>query len=644
MRALACLLSLFFLSFPVRAAVSELPVEAFGQLPDVSDVSLSPDGKYIASVIRHVGKDGPGNAVVIYDTGSGQSQMVLTVDNRRYAINWTHWLNSRYLFISADYPSDRMALKLHETRLMIYDTKKNKLQSSLSKRDFRKMDFGPAVQDEVIDYLPGDEDHFLVQMVSNYPGGDSVYKVSISENSAELVLSNLEDTYDYITDRQHRIRLATQIKGSEIKIIHNDVDSKIWKALWTFESFGADYVYPIGFGQNPYTLYVQALHEGYDAIFKVDLSDTDLKKELVLSRPGNDLEGGIIYSDAKDKEIGFYLSGLGEIYYLDDTYRTLQASADHALKGQRNLLIGVSDDEKKYIVFSFDERNPGIYYLIDREKGSLKPLAKRYASLNYQDMAVKKVVSYTSRDGLEIEAVLTMPPGYEDGSAIPAIIFPHGGPHSFDGTEFDVWTQFFANRGYAVLQMNFRGSSGYGHEFKVKGLGRWGLEMQDDITDGTRWLISQDFIDPERVCIAGASYGGYAALMEAVQNPELYQCAVSIAGVTDMALLLKDSHYSIMSDVIKKQIGSDKSELRDRSPLYLAEKAGIPVLLMHGEKDRVVDVDHSRSMYKALKSHKKQVVYKELEDGTHHLRIEENRMAVFKTMDDFLALYLKKKE
>ena len=279
------------------------------------------------------------------------------------------------------------------------------------------------------------------------------------------------------------------------------------------------------------------------------------------------------------------------------------------------------------------------YLVGDRDKKSLLVFSERYPSLPMDQMAEKKIISYAARDGLEIEGYLTVPLRHEDG-AIPAIIFPHGGPISYDGGGFDYWTQYFASRGYAVLQMNFRGSSGYGFEFMASGLQAWGLEMQNDVEDGTRWLIEQGIADPERICVVGASYGGYAALMEAARNPDLYQCAVSFAGVTDVAYLVTSHRNYTNYEIVKEQIGSKRSELRQRSPLHNAEAINIPVLLAHGTKDRSVRLRHSERMEKELRKAGKDVTYLEFEDGDHYLSAQEHRVAFFSAMDAFLHEHL----
>jgi len=270
---------------------------------------------------------------------------------------------------------------------------------------------------------------------------------------------------------------------------------------------------------------------------------------------------------------------------------------------------------------------------------SLKIIAYKYSKLAPDLLSKKEKVSYKARDGLAIEGYLTLPKG-DKTENLPTIIFPHGGPISYDGSGFDYWTQYFANKGYAVFQMNFRGSSGYGHDFMKQGIASWGQAMQDDVEDGTRWLINEGIADKGKVCIIGASYGGYAALMGGVKTPDLYQCIVSFAGVSDVEQLVKSHRRYTNYDIVKKQIGSDYDKLWDASPLKHAKKITKPVLLIHGSKDRVVDHDHSEDMYSKLKRKKKTVKYIELEGADHYLSNNGHRLETFNAIDQFLDKYL----
>ena len=220
-------------------------------------------------------------------------------------------------------------------------------------------------------------------------------------------------------------------------------------------------------------------------------------------------------------------------------------------------------------------------------------------------------------------------------------MLPHGGPIHRDSNAFDYWAQFFANKGYAVLQMNFRGSTGYGYTHRQAGLQKWGKEMQDDVEDGARFLIDKGITNPKKICIVGASYGGYAALMGVVKTPKFYQCAISVAGVSDVRELVLDNRaFWRTYNVVDEQIGTGAKFLKDISPVNHVKKIRVPVLLIHGELDRQVEIKHSKKMHKALKKAKKKVEFVELPNEDHYLTYEDNRILTFKKMADFLDKYM----
>jgi dipeptidyl aminopeptidase/acylaminoacyl peptidase len=249
-----------------------------------------------------------------------------------------------------------------------------------------------------------------------------------------------------------------------------------------------------------------------------------------------------------------------------------------------------------------------------------------------------KFVTYTARDGTELEGYLTLPLNVD--GPVPTILHPHGGPGARESDGFDYWTSFFANQGYAVFRPNFRGSTGYGYEFAQSQMKGWGLTMQDDLTDAANWLVEQNIAKPERMCIVGASYGGYAAAMAAVKTPDLFRCAISFAGVTNLKKLVINSRKYTNNKFVKNQIGDDMADLEARSPYYQAKKVKIPILFLHGEDDRIVDVEQSRMMVDELKNLDKPVEYIELEMGDHYLSIQRNRHVAFKAMGLFLKTHL----
>ncbi len=362
--------------------------------------------------------------------------------------------------------------------------------------------------------------------------------------------------------------------------------------------------------------------------------------ELVLSDPEYDIDGQLIYSPAHKDVVGIYYNdGTAKSVFWDAEFKAFQAGVDRALPDTFNYITSLSEDARKYIVVSASPTRPGTVLFGDRDLGTLSHVADMYPSLNEDVLVAKEKRIYRARDGLELEGYLSLPKHYT-GNPVATVLLPHGGPMSRDGNSFDTFSAFMVNRGYAVFQPNFRGSSGYGHDFMMKAVGGMGLAMQDDLTDAVNFLVEAGIADPGRVCIVGASYGGYAALMGASKTPELFQCAISFAGISDVGLLRSEARDLLYGGVAREQLGSGISELRAVSPAHLVERVEIPILLIHGDDDAVVPVTQSRVMADALNKHDKAHEYIELEGGSHHLDYLPHRKQTFEAMEAFLRKHL----
>ncbi|RBP79309.1 dipeptidyl aminopeptidase/acylaminoacyl peptidase [Shewanella putrefaciens] len=638
MKRILPLLLLWLCNYTVANTAPQLPVEAFASIPDVSSVQLSPNGKKIASVVRVDQAKLKGTVVSIQDIETGEKSIPLHTDNQKFVILSLQWANDNILLISAKFPANRYGTPTTETRLVKYDLTTKKTSSVLPRSVLDRLNWIPQHQGQIIDLMPDDPDNILLSLdgMGENVGEDSVLKVNLAQGKSSYTQNAKKKIISWITDRQHKVRISIYNDDTEYRIYEQAEQKSDSRLLWTFKAFSEDTVWPLGFDADPNILYVRAYHQGFEAIFKVNLTDPNLTKELVYANEATDVEGDLLYSQLKNKVIGIS-EGDGEEYTFWETeYVGLQNGLKAVLPDAHNYITQFSANERRYIVYSTSSTEPGTYYFGDRDEKTLYPIANRYGKLNSELLANTQHLTYEARDKLKIDAYLTVPKGLE-AKQLPTIIFPHGGPISYDSNDFDYWAQFFANRGYAVFRMNFRGSAGYGYEFMKAGLKSWGLEMQNDVEDGTRYLIAQGISDPKRICIAGASYGGYAALMGAAMTPDLYRCAISVAGVTDVAYLVKSSRRHTNYEVVKEQIGDDLDALYERSPISKADKINIPVLLLHGDKDRVVKVQHSRKMYDELKSLNKPVEYIELENGDHYLSNNDNRLATFKALDKFLA-------
>ena len=620
-------------------AAEQIPTEHFAALPDFTNVRLSPDGSRVAAVANVVQDNFAGKVVLQQDLTSGEQKLLVFLADGEFKLNWIQWAADTKLLVSFWTYEVLNGSPLNSTRLVVVDTDTGEAESVMRRAGLRSANWIPQFQDTVIDVLAGDDEHILMQADLRTPNTPDVYRINLNTGKMKQVERGRKNIKRWITDRQHRVRVSVWQDQTKLRVYEQGVDGRNERMLWEYEALSEDAVYPMGFAADPNVLYVTAYHQGRLAVFRVSLSDPELQKELVYADKYMDVSGSLVYSPRKKDVVGIRTGIDGEYVFWSDEHTRLVESVDAALPAHYNGIVSLSRDEERVVFFSESDTNAGTYYVLDRSEMAMQPFAMRHNALLPELMAGKSVINYEARDGTPIQAFLTVPRN-SDGKRLPAIIYPHGGPISFDSAGFDYWTQLFANRGYAVMQMNFRGSAGFGYDFMAAGFQSWGLKMQDDVADATQWLIDNGVADPDRICIVGGSYGGYAALMGAATTPELYRCAVSFAGVTDLAALLANMRRYSDSEVVEIQLGSRRRDLKARSPISFAEDIDIPVLLVHGAEDNVVRVSQSRRMAKALKRYEKDVTYIEQPNGDHYLSTNEQRLEALSAIERFLAEHL----
>ncbi len=636
---LASLLFLFsWKSFAETTSITPLPISAYGSLPNYSNVKLSPSGNRIAMI-----KNRGGNLVLMtYDLISGESLAVLQADNVGVVLNWYRWGNDDVLLISAAYTSRQGRIKYTSTRLYKFDLSDEKELKLLIKPKGSRKERNAQFQDNIISLIPAQPDKILMAIDFNIANKPSLYEVNIRTDRRSRIKKAKTYIENWVADQQGRARISYQLDETKVSFKLYNLKGKIERDLWSYEVFEKEVVHVLGFDLDPYILFIRALHQGRNAIFKVNLKDKALTRELVYADDKYDVDGFLIYSSKTGAVVG--LSHKGDIdnkVYWDDEYIAFKKALNAALPDSDNTIISMSKDQSKYVLYSSSKTKAGDYLIGDRKNNSLEYLASLYPEINESNYASKKLVHYTARDGIKIEGYLTKPINSQAQEKLPAIIFPHGGPMARDDASFDYWSELFANRGYVVFQPNFRGSSGYGYDFEMASIEGWGQAMQDDLQDAAKWLIAQNIIDPNKVCIGGASYGGYAALMAAVKHGESFRCAASFAGVSDLERIVRDARRFTNKEVVRKQFGTDEDKLESASPINFAKKINIPILLIHGTDDKVVPIKHSREMADELEDYDKDVRYVEIEDANHHLSVQAHRMQTLEEMVSFFDKHLK---
>ena len=430
-----------------------------------------------------------------------------------------------------------------------------------------------------------------------------------------------------------RIGSALNYETGHRQIFLRDKDDN-YEELYAYNVSEDKPIYVSGFAADPNILYIQKYLNDHLALYKLDL--TTREETLVLADDEYDVDGSLIYSPVTNDAIG--VKGPRGSHYWDDRYAPLRKGLEKLFKDSYFSFKAFSRNEDVYLLYTQSDTQPGRYYIGNQKEVTINFLFDQYPDVDTAALSEHELITFTARDKTEIEGYLTLPKTGE--APYPTVMFPHGGPSGRDGGGFNFWVAYFTSRGYAVLRPNFRGSSGYGFSFKASQMQNWGMAMQDDVVDGTQWMIDQGYADKNKICIVGASYGGFAALAATVKSPEVYKCAVSFAGVSDLDRLVRREQGFLDGKLVKKQIGEDGDDRDRRSPINYVENIKTPILLVHGEEDRVVHVEQSRLMADELDDEDKEYRYVELPLGNHHLEIQSNRIKLFKEMDKFLAEYL----
>jgi prolyl oligopeptidase PreP (S9A serine peptidase family) len=504
----------------------------------------------------------------------------------------------------------------------------------------------------IIDVLKfGDSQSILISHNQRDAKVFDVYKLNIKTLKTDLIVKNPGDYESYISDEKGQIRLVTRSVGVDTEILYRDNNQQKFKSLLKFD-------YTRGF--NPIVIHsrdtkflaVSNLTRDKAALVEFD---TTTKKEtkIIYQNLDYDFDGAVIYSERSKKLMGLSITTWkNENIFFDPGFEAMYGQVEALFKEKnkiiKNISIGMisSDKAENYFTFGISgDRSRGEFYLYNREKNKITLIQEAAPWLKADSLVETKPIQFLSRDGLTIHGYLTLPQNYT-GKPIAAIVNPHGGPWARDVWRFNAENQFLASRGYAVLQINFRGSTGYGRDFLKASYKQWGLKMQDDITDGTQWLIKQGYAHPQKICIYGGSYGGYATLMGLVKEPDLYACGVDYVGVSNLFTFLKTipPYWSTFKEKMNVMLGDevkDKDQFIQTSPVYHVDKIKAPLFIAQGAKDPRVNKDESDQVVKKLKERGIEVPYLVKDEEGHGFRNEENRFEFYTQMENFLEKHLK---
>jgi len=598
-----------------------IPMEDFFKNPESTGYDLSPDGEHIAFLKPwqkrlnvHVQKIGEEEATRISSAMARDVAGFIWANNERIA-----------------YVQDTAG----DENFRLYAV-------NIDGSGFQELTPFEKVRVGIVDELENDPEHMLIDMNKRDARVFDVYRININTGQMEMIAQNPGNITGWMTDHDGKLRIALTTDGVNTSVLYRDKEKDDFQTLIT-TSFKETFN-PIFFTFDNKNLYVASnIGRDKEAIFEYDIE----KKEnirLISEHPEVDVNT-LIKSDKRKKITGtYYYTEKLHYHFFDEDREQLQAELEKRLPGYEVRVYSMSKDETKVLVRTFSDRSLGGYYFLNRDTNEFMKLVDVSPWLNEDEMSEMKPVFYTSRDGLTIHGYLTLPKGLKPKN-LPVVINPHGGPWSRDTWGFLPDVQFLANRGYAVLQMNFRTSTGYGRKFWEAGFKQNGLAIQDDITDGVKWLIDQGIADPERVGIYGGSYGGYCTLAGLAFTPDLYACGVDYVGISSWFTILKGipPYWEPMKEMFYEMVGhpeKDKELLERASPLFHADKIKAPLFVAQGANDPRVNKIESDQIVEAVKSRGVEVEYMVKDNEGHGFRNEENRFDFYRAMEKFLAKHL----
>lgn len=605
--------------------------KAFGARPSVHNLSMSPDGWQVAYVAA-----GPGTSSMVYtyDLKSRKpSRPVLSVDGKSAQIGSCGWAgNSR---LACEVFSSTVlagAGAIYATKLIALDARDGGHMRMLTARRNSHLMYGG----EIIDWMPDKDGSILMTRVGD--GGLGVDQIDTRTGITRTEESPSMGAVDYIADGFGHVRIMeimierAGLDSGLRRYLYRDPDGSSWKTLSIYNMMTGEGFQAVAVDPNANLAYGFDKKNGRIAAYSMTL-DGSATEMLVYARPDVDIDNIILLGKHRRVVGVSYVTDIRQREILADDLSGLLASFSGALPGKVGV-VDASADESRMLVKAASDTDPGVYYIFDRSTHQLETFLVVRDQLEGRQLATEQPVQYPASDGVQIPGYLTLPPGKTNAKGLPAIVMPHGGPSSRDEWGFDWLAQFFAARGYAVLQPNFRGSSGYGDAwFRDQGFKAWPVAIGDVIAGG-QWLVAQG-ADPDRLAIMGWSYGGYAALQSAVVDHDLFKAVIAVAPVTDLASLKTEhrdwSDFNLVSDMV----GSGP-QVEAGSPAQQADKITVPVLLFHGGLDANVSINQSRLMASRLEDAHRKVELVTWDNLDHQLQDSDARAKLLATSDKFL--------
>lgn len=605
-----------------QSKVKTIPLRDFFRNPEKSSFRLSPDGTKLAFMQPWEKR------MNVFVQEIGKSEITQVTFSKERSIAGFFWKNNDKIVYLQDKGGDE------NFHLFSVDSK-GKNPTELTPFD--------GVRAEIIDGLEDEPNAMIIGLNKRVPEVFDAYRIDVNTGELKMVAENPGNITGWLTDNDGKIRIATTTDGINTSVLYRENESKPFEVLVSTnfkESFS-----PLYFTFDNKNIYVSSnLGRDKAAIIEYDLS-TKKETKVIFEHPQVDVSSLLRSKKRKIITGVAFTTWKNEYRFFDKQREELQKKIETLLKGYDVSVTSQNKAEDKSLFVAYNDKTYGSYYFYDHATGKLTKLADMSPWLNENDLSDMKPISYQSRDGLTIHGYLTLPKN-SAAKNLPVVVNPHGGPWARDEWGFNPEVQFLANRGYAVLQMNFRGSVGYGRKFWEASFKEWGKKMQDDITDGVNWLIKEGIADPKRVAIYGASYGGYATLAGAAFTPDLYACAIDYVGVSNLFSFMNTipPYWKPYLDMMYEMVGDpekDKQLMTEASPVFHVDKIKCPLFVVQGANDPRVNKAESDQMVEALKKRGIEVPYLVKDNEGHGFSNEENRFEFYEKMEDFLNKHMK---
>lgn len=599
-----------------------IPLRDFFKNPQESAHKISPDGKYLSYLAPHERRMN----VFVKSIGGKDPAIRVTGETARDIAGYS-WKGNRILYVK-DFGGDE---NFHVVSV------------NLKGDDLKDLTPGEKVRASVVDGLIDNDQYVILSHNRRDAKVFDVFRTHVITGEEKLIAQNPGNITSWLTDHDGKLRVAGTSDGVNTTLLFREKEEDEFKPILTTNFKEA--VNPLLFTFDNKKLYV-ASNRGRDKSGIFVFNPTTAKEEkLIFDRPDVDVDELDFSHKRKVLTLASFVTWKGERKFLDKETESMFKLVQAKLPGYEVAFTSSNKAEDKFIVASYSDKTRGKRYVFDQATGKLEFIADISPWIPESELADMKPIKYTSRDGLTINGYLTLPKGVAARN-LPVVINPHGGPWARDRWDYNSEVQFLANRGYAVLQMNFRGSTGYGRKFWESSFKQWGKTMQDDITDGVQWLIKEGIADPKKIAIYGGSYGGYATLAGLTFTPDLYAAGVSYVGPSSLFTLMESlpPYWESYRAMFYEMAGNPTTEadlVRAASPLYSVDQIKAPLFIAQGAKDPRVKQAESDQMVAALKKRGVNVEYMVKENEGHGFRNEENKFDFYEAMEKFLGHYLK---